>query len=97
METFMITTMWFSLVAMIFTILNLIRLQIFSKTIRKIIDTVHDNRVADMRNNIPYSVSIERNPYPDVPKSYDNFSFLTFWRRPSSMIVYSDSNDQEQL
>lgn len=68
--------------------IQFVRLNLLSKEIKRIIDDVYERRMAGIKNKLSYNECVAANPYPDIDATYDNLKWTTFWRRPSTLIVF---------
>lgn len=74
--------------ALIMCIVQLIPLGFLSKEVHRIIDDVFDRRMAATRSGMSYEETERSIPYPDIDATYDNLRWYTFWRRPSTLVVF---------
>lgn len=83
-----ITLYTISAFALAITAIQFIRLNLLSKEIHRILDDVYERRMAGLKNKVPYDECVMSNPYPDIDATYGNLKWTTFWKRPSTLIVY---------
>ena len=69
-------------------VIQIIRLRYLSKEIHRILDDVYERRMAGLKNKVSYDECVMSNPYPDIDATYNNLKWTTFWKRPSTLIVY---------
>lgn len=75
--------------AIVLCMIQFVRLNLLSKEIGRIVDDVYEKRMAGYKNNLSYDECVAANPYPDIDATYDNLKWTTFWRRPSTLIVFN--------
>lgn len=77
---------------LIICVIYLIRLQILTGEILRITDEIYEKRMSSLFNKELYYECIANTPYPDVEATYNNLKWYTFWKRPSTLIVFEKGN-----
>ena len=77
----------FSMLAVLVSILNLIRIDRFGKFMRAEVSRVSHSRMSDISNGNSF-----KQPWPDVSASYDNFKWYNVFHYDfKSLMVYDDT------
>lgn len=88
MITFIIGVYCILAAAITLCVIQFVRLNLLSKEIGRIVDDVYERRMAGLKNKLSYDECVAANPYPDIDATYNNLKWTTFWRRPSTLIVF---------
>lgn len=88
MNIFLIGLITFCILGMVVCAINIIRIEMLSNNLQKIIDEVYENHMAAIKTGKTRTEIKDTINYPDIHASYNNLKWYKPWERPSTLIVY---------
>lgn len=87
MVSFLFVVQFFALGLLLVSMVQLVRVQLLSKAIHRVIDETFDRRKAVLDAGGKYQEATLIT-YPNIDATYANLKWYKPWQRPSTLIVY---------